>query len=116
MIRASFPTRLGKPGVFPLYMDNKASIAGVYGARTTDQREIRIERQGRRSDTSVQPVGLQTCPDRGRANLSRLLHILITLRHYWSPTARKPMSKHRRCASSHAAGIPRLRDQHVKRP
>jgi hypothetical protein len=55
-------------------MDNKASIAGVYGARTTDQREIRIERQGRRNDTSVEPVGLQACPDRGRANRSRLLH------------------------------------------
>jgi hypothetical protein len=63
-------------------MDNKASIAGVYGARTTDQCEIRIERQGRRSDTSVEPVGLQTCPDRGRATAHGFFTILFTLRHY----------------------------------
>ena len=45
MIRASFATRVGKRGVFTLYMDRRGPRSQRVSARTTDQREIRCERQ-----------------------------------------------------------------------
>ena len=45
MIRASFATRVGKRGVFTLYMDRRGPQKPAVSARTTDQREIRCERQ-----------------------------------------------------------------------
>ena len=45
MIRASFATRVGKWGVFTLYMDRRGPRSQRVSARTTDQREIRCERQ-----------------------------------------------------------------------
>ena len=45
MIRASFATRVGKRGVFALYMDGRGPRSQRVSARTTDQREIRCERQ-----------------------------------------------------------------------
>jgi hypothetical protein len=46
-----------------------------------------LKRQGRRRDTSVEPVGPQTRPDRGRANSPRSLQHSRHAQCYWSPTA-----------------------------
>jgi hypothetical protein len=55
MIRASFPTRVGKQGVFRLYMES-AQLRSQRGlARTTDQCEIRCERECRYNGAQPSP-------------------------------------------------------------
>jgi len=103
-------------------MDNKASKASVYWARTTDQREIRIERQSRRRDTSVEPVGPQTCLDRGRANSLWSLQpfssrsVLLVTDGTERCVASDPQSTAGAQARMQPAFLLWLRDQPMKRP
>src|SRR5215204_2558437 len=83
MIRAWYPTAVGKAWVFALYI-----AEGTQGqrlqARTTDQREIRCERQGNRSDTSVESVGPSTFRVGTRAHPKD--HCFKSDHaHHWSP-------------------------------
>ena len=61
---------------------------------------------GRRSDASVEAVGLPTCPDPDGANLSRSFHRISSGSALLVADGNGPCVRVRWCASSHAAGIP----------
>jgi hypothetical protein len=60
---------------------------------------------GRRSDASVEAVGLSTCPDPDGANLSRSLHRISSRSALLVADGNGPCVPVRWRASSHAAGI-----------
>ena len=61
---------------------------------------------GRRSDASVEAVGLPTCPDPDRANLSRSFVEADQAQYHWSATARDCTSESAGAQCSRAARIP----------
>jgi hypothetical protein len=69
-------------------------------ARTTDQCEIRCERQGRRSGASAEPSGPSTRVPTGTRAI-RHLHCTESdlAQHHWSSTVQDHLSDHRQCAN-----------------
>ena len=100
MIRASFPTGVGKIGVFALYITKGHQRASELRARTTDQREIRCKRQGRRSGASAEPFGLSTRVPTGTRAIRHPHRTESDLaQHHWSSTGSDHVSGHRQCAN-----------------
>ncbi len=100
MIRASFPTAVGKAGVFALYITQGTQKSQRLRARTTDQCEIRCERQGRRSGASAEPSGPSTRVPTGTRAIRHLNCTESDLaQHHWSSTVQDHLSDHRQCAN-----------------
>jgi hypothetical protein len=105
------PTRVGKPGVFTLYMDtnapNPARTEGLLiSVRSgVNARAVAAAHQSSRSACRCVPIG--TRPVRP-VHCTESVHCTDSdhTQHHWSPTESDCVSNHRRCSTSHAANVP----------
>ena len=99
MIRASYPTVVGKAGVFALYIAEGPKASDYKQGRLISVRSG-LNRQGRGDGASAEPFGLSTRVPTGTRAIRHPHGTEANLaQHHWSSTGSGHRSGHRECAN-----------------